>query len=679
MNKTVNINLAGVFFHIDEDAYGKLQRYLAAIKRSFEGMQGEDEIIADIEARISELFSERIKDERQVIGSQELDEVIAVMGQPEDYMVDDDIFEDEPAASSNSSKKSKQAPRIAQRRFYRDTDNAYIGGVSSGMGHYLGIDPLWVRIGWVLLIALTWFTLGGTALIYLALWVFVPEAQTTADKLAMRGKAVNIDNITEKVKEGFENVADTVKSVDYDKYGNKVKTGAQGFFGTIGKIIMFFFKVLAKIIGVLLIITGATVVISLLITFLTGGVVDIFTPNLADLPWVNNETGLPIWLVLLLTLFAVGIPFFFLFYLGLKIVSSNLKSMPVSAKLSLFGLWLVSAIVIGVFSVKEAIKYSKTETGKVVERTELAITASDTLRIQMRESDRYDIPLTRSGNRKISNIDGQNMLIERDLRLIVRSTKDSTAYVQLEKRADHFTFDEARDIARGINYAFGLENKTLFLDSYFTSISSEISLSNWNDREVQVIVYLPEGTTLIADENTYSYHRNNSRYRDILDNGTEEQYLTVGNGKLLCAGCPEDRSYDYNDDDNSWEQSGNDSWEERSYEEGENAPEFTEITEIKGLNISENVVYFRITEKTTRKQLASARKQLKDAKNIDIDFSQSSFYQNGVIKSLTLSVECNDGYNGKLTKWTSNLKNYKTGFVRDYRKTTSKPFVIGKI
>ncbi|WP_405226557.1 PspC domain-containing protein [Dokdonia sp. Asnod1-B02] len=574
MNKTVNINLAGVFFHVDEDAYGKLQRYLAAIKRSFEGVQGEDEIIADIEARISELFSERIKDERQVISTKELDEVIAIMGQPEDYMVDDDIFEDTASSqksSSRSSSKTQQAKRISDRRFFRDTDNAYIGGVSSGMAHYMGLDPLWVRVGWVLLIALTWFTLGGTALIYLALWVFVPEAQSTADKLAMRGKAVNIDNITEKVKEGFENVADTVKNVDYDKYGNKVKNGAQGVFGTLGKIIMFFFKIIAKIVGVLLIITGATVVISLLITLLTGGVVDIFTPNLADLPWVNNETGLPIWLVLLLTLFAVGIPFFFLFYLGLKIVSSNLKSMPVSAKLSLFGLWLVSAIVIGVFSVKEAIKYSNTETGKVVERTELAITASDTLRIQMRESDRYDIPLMRSkGNRKITKIDGQNMLIERDLRLIVRSTKDSTAYIQLEKRADHFTYDEARDIATGINYTFGLENKTLFLDSYFTSTSSEISLSNWNDREVQVIIYLPEGTTLIADENTYSYHKNDRQSRDILDNGDEEKFLTVGNGKLICSTCPEDRD---NDDDNSWQQSDdNDAWEERSYREGEDTP-----------------------------------------------------------------------------------------------------------
>ena len=119
MNKTVNINLAGVFFHIDEDAYAKLQRYLAAIKRSFEGVQGEDEIIADIEARISELFSDKIKDARQVIGTKELDEVIAIMGQPEDYRVDDDIFEDAPPASNKNTQRTSST---SQRKLFRDTD-----------------------------------------------------------------------------------------------------------------------------------------------------------------------------------------------------------------------------------------------------------------------------------------------------------------------------------------------------------------------------------------------------------------------------------------------------------------------------------------------------------------------------------------------------------------------------
>ena len=572
MNKTVNINLAGVFFHVDEDAYGKLQRYLAAIKRSFEGVQGEDEIIADIEARISELFSERIKDERQVISTKELDEVITIMGQPEDYMVDDDIFEDTASSqksSSRSSSKTQQAKRISDRRFFRDTDNAYIGGVSSGMAHYMGLDPMWVRIGWVLLIALTWFTLGGTALIYLALWVFVPEAQSTSDKLAMRGKAVNIDNITEKVKEGFENVADTVKNVDYDKYGNKVKNGAQGVFGTLGKIIMFFFKVIAKIVGVLLIITGAAVVISLLITLLTGGVVDIFTPNLADMPWISNDTGLPIWLMLLLVLFAVGIPFFFLFYLGLKILSSNVKSMPLSAKLSLLGLWLIASITIGVFSVKQAIQYSNLESSKVTTTETLAITKNDTLRIKMRGSERFDIPFGKSSQYvQLINSNTEDVAVYRNVRLIVRSTRDSLAYVQTVKRTKGSSYDVAKEQAEAMMLNYDLSDNELAIDGFFTG---ERNAQYRHVRpSVEIIVYLPEGATLIADENTYSYHRNDRQYRDILDNGDEEKFLTVGNGKLVCSTCPEDRD---NDDDNSWQQSDdNDAWEERSYREGEDTP-----------------------------------------------------------------------------------------------------------
>src|SRR5690606_9046286 len=189
MNKTVNINLAGIFFHIDEDAYSKLQRYLEAIKRSFTDSQGRSEIISDIEARIAELFSERVKHDKQVIGNKEVDEVITIMGQPEDYLVDDEIFEDEPTQASKKSSSSK--------KLFRDKDNSYIAGVASGLGHYLGIDAVWVRLIWILLALGS----GGTFIfIYILFWVLVPEAVSTAEKLTMTGEPVNISNIEKKIK-----------------------------------------------------------------------------------------------------------------------------------------------------------------------------------------------------------------------------------------------------------------------------------------------------------------------------------------------------------------------------------------------------------------------------------------------------------------------------------------------
>ncbi len=158
MNKTVNINLAGTFFHIDEDAYLKLQRYLEAIKRSFTDSQGRSEIISDIEARIAELFAERIQNEKQVVGVKLVDEVITIMGQPEDYLVDDEIFEDEPQPKQRHTSRPT-------KKLYRDTDNSYIGGVAAGLSHYFGIESIWLRLIWLIL------ALGsGGTFIFMLIW-----------------------------------------------------------------------------------------------------------------------------------------------------------------------------------------------------------------------------------------------------------------------------------------------------------------------------------------------------------------------------------------------------------------------------------------------------------------------------------------------------------------------------
>lgn len=90
MNKTVNINLGGMFFNIDEDAYQKLSRYFYAIQRSITDSASKEEILKDIEMRVAELLNENLKNEKQVISLQNIDEVIAVMGQPEDYIIEED-------------------------------------------------------------------------------------------------------------------------------------------------------------------------------------------------------------------------------------------------------------------------------------------------------------------------------------------------------------------------------------------------------------------------------------------------------------------------------------------------------------------------------------------------------------------------------------------------------------
>ena len=127
MNKTVNMNLGGFFFHIDEDAYQKLNRYFDAIKRSLSN-DGREEIMNDIESRISELFSEKLNADKQVLGIKDVDDVIAIMGQPEDYKIEDNDRQETNYNNYASTGKSK--------KLYRDTEHGILGGVSSGLGHY---------------------------------------------------------------------------------------------------------------------------------------------------------------------------------------------------------------------------------------------------------------------------------------------------------------------------------------------------------------------------------------------------------------------------------------------------------------------------------------------------------------------------------------------------------------
>ncbi|MEW7291410.1 PspC domain-containing protein [Aquimarina sp. 2304DJ70-9] len=536
MNKTVNINLAGIFFHIDEDAYLKLQRYLNAIKRSFTDSQGRDEIIADIEARIAELFSEKIKDERQVIGDKEVDEVIAVMGQPEDYRLDEEIFEDEPKAASQKSRTS--------RNLFRDTTNSYVGGVSSGLGHYLGIEPIWIRLAWILF---TIFSSGAFILIYIAFWIFVPEAKTTADFLAMKGEAVNISNIEKKIKEGLDDVTDTVKNVDYQKYSDKVKSSSTTFFEALGDVLLVLLKIFVKFIGVLLIIVAGVTLISLFIGLFTLG-----TFGFMDTPWVeyfevSNHPEVPLWLLSLITFFAVGIPFFFLFILGLRILISNLKSIGTPAKLGLLGVWIISIISLAVIGVRQA-TLEAYDAEVITEKKLLPVTSNDTLTIKMESNNRYVKHLKHRNDYKIKrDSQGNRIIVIQDIELYFKTSKrDSMVGITIEKKAEGRSYDEASQRAEELDYAYELDGNHLLLNGYAITEYA----SKHRDQEVNVILTLPEGITIFADKNTSGFN-NSWKYDDYITiDNKEGKYIKVVDGKFECENCPEkgeENDWEYNE------------------------------------------------------------------------------------------------------------------------------------
>ncbi len=202
MNKIFNINLGGYPFTIDDDAYHTLDKYLATIKRHFSRSEGCDDIITDIEARIAELFNQELKGQ-PIVGMREVDRVIKVMGTPEEFGAEEDT-----TIHENAKKKAKtNGSQGDNRRLFRDGENKVIAGVASGLAAYFGIhDALWVRLVFVF-----GFFFGGISiLLYPILWIVLPEAKTSADKLAMTGEPINVSSIAKKVEEELSNLSDTI-------------------------------------------------------------------------------------------------------------------------------------------------------------------------------------------------------------------------------------------------------------------------------------------------------------------------------------------------------------------------------------------------------------------------------------------------------------------------------------
>ena len=526
MNKTVSINLAGIFFHIDEDAYQNLKNYFKAIKKSLQNSEGELEILADIEGRVSELFSERIKSSQHVISNKEVDEIVSIMGQPEDYKIDEALFEESPEQEKSD---------IHKRRLFRDSDGAYVGGVSAGLGHYFGIDPLLIRLVWVLLI----FGAGMGPLLYVILWILIPAAKTTAEKLAMMGKPVTISNIEKKVQEEFENVKASLErvknSVNSDKIndlGSTIQSKSRSFFETLCDIAMFLFKLFFKAIGLLFIVVSISSLIGFFISLLTVGIADaVHFPGLDFADLVNSST-LPLWLVSILALLIAGIPIVFLLLLGLRMVSSRAPQLNRYTKLALLGVWIIVLITLITLSLKLASDYRIN--ASVTEQSELPVTSQDTLFLEMKGNPLYYKYLYRDNDLEII-YDAQNTkrIYGSNVRLIVRSTKDSIGSISVEKIALGSDYFNAKNRAEKLEYDYEFKNNTLFLNGYFlTDIDNK-----YRGQNVEVILTLPIGSVLFPDENTYSFHRNTSKYNDILDNGNEEHYMKVNYKSMRCLDC----------------------------------------------------------------------------------------------------------------------------------------------
>ncbi|MFW5705706.1 MAG: PspC domain-containing protein, partial [Bacteroidota bacterium] len=327
MKKTVSINISGIMFHIDEDAYERLNRYLSSIKRHFSRMEGRDEIITDIEARIAELLQEKIKDNKQVVTIEDIEEVIAMMGEPAE--MDEDA---EPRGKRENSGQYYRRPR----RLYRDPDNRMIAGVSSGLAAYLNVDPVWFR---VLFIVTLFFGAAGL-IAYIILWLLMPQAITTAEKLEMRGEPVNISNIERSFRDEYANVKDKFNGFadgareSFKKKSAGSRTGLDNLIEFTGSLLRVALRVLIVILGIFLILSALSFIAMFVagitglssFSFFDGGDLVVFSlPVFLDMIFSNSLMGA---LAVLSVVLIFGIPLIAIIYLGFRLLLGNRVRVP---------------------------------------------------------------------------------------------------------------------------------------------------------------------------------------------------------------------------------------------------------------------------------------------------------------------------------------------------------------
>lgn len=199
MKKTVNINVAGFPFTIDQDAYDMLDKYLVTLEQAF-GNSGEaTEIVSDIESRIAELLIELKEDGHEIITLADVKQVIQRVGQPEE-MIEETVHVHNADGGAGQAVNVEidnnyidPAPEADMpKKLYRDPEDGILCGVCAGLAWYLGVDVTWVRIAVVLL---TFASLSTMALAYFIAAVIIPPAVTPYERMRMMGRKGTVGNI----------------------------------------------------------------------------------------------------------------------------------------------------------------------------------------------------------------------------------------------------------------------------------------------------------------------------------------------------------------------------------------------------------------------------------------------------------------------------------------------------
>ena len=487
MDKTIKINLGGTLFQIDEEAYNILRRYLKDIDDRLKNTPGGAETIEDIESRIAEIFLSQGA-AAGVISKENVEAMISIIGKPEDF--------DEGGAEGKQ--KETYYHSATKKKMYRNPDDMIVSGVCGGIGAYLGMESVWVRLIFIL------FTIffGIGLFVYVALWIALPSAHTDAQKREMYGSS-NLNSASRRENTSY---AISNSNADYSSprpAGSSVGNAFNEVFRAIGKVCYVILRVFLIIIGISFVLGGFITLVSFVMVFFFKYPgyfsTDSFGINIFYLPdflnYIVNPAVAP-WILALLFI-VILMPLLALIYWGIKMIFW-FKARDGILTLAGLVIWVVAVAVLSIILFNEGVSYS--ETGKNVSEQVVPKVPSDFYIVTDHKiADlHYDKEISLPDeNYDIYFSDGNKGLFI-STRLNINNSEDNSLKIEVRKRSTGRSKLDATNKAENLIYNYRVSGDTLYLDEYFSIPAG----TKWSIDNVGVNISIPEGTNIHFDQAT---------------------------------------------------------------------------------------------------------------------------------------------------------------------------------
>lgn len=470
MDKTVNINLGGSLFQVDEEAFTVLRDYLQAINNRFRHVPDGPETIEDIESRIAEIFRSQ-KGIAGVITRQNVESMIAIIGKPEDF--DNGTDAGEPLTDQSYPK-----------RLFRNPEDSVISGVCGGLGAYLNTDPVLFRI---LFIIFAFFG-GAGILIYLVLWIAVPSAVSDMQKREMYGKSY----LSKRNADGT-----------FNRNNSAFSNGLNEVIRAFGKVFYVIFRIILIIFGTSLVLTGFLSILTFMMVFVFK-IPDAFThhdldfsisylPNMLD--YIFSPAAAPwIWA---LSIIVFMLPMIALIYWGVKMIFW-FKVRDGIFNLSMLLVWVIALAALSILIFNEGVSFA--EQSSVTSRNILPQKPDTLYVVSGNKIDNLDFDeefITPDNEYSVFFADsGRNLFIKPRLRFSV--SEENSGEVEVRKFSSGRNRRDANEHAESIIYNYETGKDSVILDEYFMIPSTR----KWNADQVRINVRVPENTVLYMDRET---------------------------------------------------------------------------------------------------------------------------------------------------------------------------------